>query len=180
MLAPDPCGGAIRTATLPSYGALIVDLGRQHASAVPHNQSTLRAYGSFPEIWRGPHNAVRDRQRKRNAVLPAFGIVAEGRVCNPTILSRYARICPVEHGRRRSEGLRDNRQCQRERCVSTGNSERMAITPIRVIRPSPYHRGLASVHDLLGCLAGSICSIMPRPLLSWSFCRFANASSGSG
>src|ERR1700751_2108825 len=111
LFAPDPCGGAIGTAALPPYYALIVNLGCQHASAVLHNHTPQWVHGSFPVIWRGPNNAVRDRQRKRNAVLPAFGIVAGGRVCSPTILSRYAYICTVKRGCRRSGGLRGNRHC---------------------------------------------------------------------
>jgi len=115
LFAPDPRGGAIGTAALPSHSALIVNLGCQHASAVPHNHTPQRVHGSFPIIWRGPDNAVRDRQRKRNAVLPAFGIVAGSRVCNLTILPRYARICTIKGGCRRSGGLRGSRHCQPER-----------------------------------------------------------------
>ena len=75
LFAPDPRGGAIGTAALPSHSALIVNLGCQHASAVPHNHTPQRVHGSFPIVGRGPDNAVRDRQRKRNAVLPALALL---------------------------------------------------------------------------------------------------------
>jgi len=76
LLAPDPRGGAIGTAALPSDDALIVDLSRQDASTVPHYQSTLRAHCPLPEIWRGPDDAARYRQRKRNAVFPTSDVIA--------------------------------------------------------------------------------------------------------
>jgi hypothetical protein len=125
LLAPDPCGGAIGTAGLPSDDASIVDLSRQHARTVPHQQSTLRAHGAFPVIWRGPDDPVCDCQRKRNAVFPTSDIIARGSAarqyrrcagrCNPMPLSRYARIRTVEHRCRRSRSLRGNRHCQGER-----------------------------------------------------------------
>ena len=111
LFAPNPCSGAIGTAALTSYDALIIDLGSQHASTVPHNHSTFRVHSSFPIIWCGLDDALCDRQRKRNAVLPAFEIIAGGRVCSPTILSRYAGIRTVEQRCCRSGGLCSNRHC---------------------------------------------------------------------
>jgi hypothetical protein len=135
------------TAALSSFDALIVNLGRQHASTVAHNQSTLRAHGPFPVIWCGPDDALRDRQRKRNAILPAFDIVTGGRVCNPTILSRYARICAVEHCCRRSGGLRGNRRCQRKRRdyhLSSGAEGRYRVA---VVSPSRCRKKERRTHD---------------------------------
>ena len=147
LLAPDPCGGAIGTAALSSYDALIVNLGRQHASTVAHNQSTLRADGPLPVIWCGPDDALRDRQRKRNAVLPAFGIVTGGRVSNPTILSRYARICAVEHCCRRSGGLRGNRRCQCKRRSYHPGSGAEARYRVALVSPSRCGKKERRTHD---------------------------------
>ncbi len=147
LLAPDPCSGAIGTAALSSYDALIVNLVRQHASAVAHNQSTLRAYGPLPVIRCGPDDALRDRQRKRYAVLPAFDIVTGGRVSKPTILFRYARICAVEHCCRRSGGLRGNRCCQCKRRNYHPGSGAEARYRVALVSPSRCGKKERRTHD---------------------------------